>query len=137
MINKIVDTKILQEMLDYDPYKKAEMIEPTSWEQLEVGMEVELLPISKGLGWQKGILRYNKGYKDPYSEKSILNLSPFWYILARIPGHYGPITLMLKELSHIKIPKNVKSKESTIRHNEGSDTTDSENTPIGGQNISE
>lgn len=83
---------------------KLPFITPISWDQLEVGMKVELLPINKGLGWQKGILRYNKGYKDE-NPHSLYNLSPFWYIMAKFPGDYGPVTLMLQDLSNIKIPK--------------------------------
>jgi hypothetical protein len=78
-------------------------IHPTSWDELKEGMECELLPINERLGWQKGKLYYRKGYTDPFSEHSLYNLKPFWYIMVRFPDHYGASTLILKDLQHIKI----------------------------------
>lgn len=88
----------------YDDEFEEKFVQPTSWDQLEVGMNVMLLPINAKKGWQKGVLRYNPGYVDPFSQFSLYNLKPFWYIMAKFPGDYGPVTLMLQDLSHIKIP---------------------------------
>jgi len=76
---------------------------PKSFEELQVGIECEILPINESLGWQKGILRYNEGYTSPFGPKSIYNLDPFWFIMVKFPDHYAPITIMLKDLNHIKI----------------------------------
>lgn len=100
-IQRINNPKLLQEMLDYNPYaskKEDPKYFTPSIEDLHVGYECEVLPINESLGWEAGKLSYYSGHEGP----GLYNLYPFWYTTRK--SNYGRIKTMIHDFKQIRVP---------------------------------